>query len=462
MHCQGAEDVAKLIQEVETAQATAWRCHGLSCPASSLPTLQFCCVCRLALCSDCGGPHFAFAPILAFVCVHCLVHADYEGSSLLPAPPGPAERMTAADRRALLKPLVRGRMHLLSIGQRASTRRQYAGGRTAFIDFCSRIGVAPFPCAPGVLMDFMVWCVLERNLDSSTVRNYTLGVGALYDYVRERLFMRHVRSPLRDPEVVEMARTLGVNFKKAGGGRLPLTAAELYGLFLRGFDTLTRRGRWARLYSLCLNFGMLRNTACSAFTVRYRISPLGSVEFLPGSEISIYFHAGFGAEIIEFVISSDKNVDARRTAEEGGRRAFVPGDLPHFGIAFAADLRRYLLDFRPPSGGPLLAYPTKKGHGFSASPCSNFNTYLRTAYKRAFPDVSSEYLQRLGTHSGRKTLAQLLWESGAERRLIADAGGWFIKREAVDLYFRTSALIILQAVAALQVTLSPTTQVAAN
>ena len=53
--------------------------------------------------------------------------------------------------------------------------------------------------------------------------------------------------------------------------------------------------------------------------------------------------------------------------------------------------------------------------------------------------MSDVYLSRIGSHSGRKTLSQLLWEHGFSRQLIADAGGWYIKREAVDLYFRTSA-----------------------
>ena len=108
-----------------------------------------------------------------------------------------------------------------------------------------------------------------------------------------------------------------------------------------------------------------------------------------------------------------------------------------------------MLEIRPPSGGPLCAYPDKKGFGFSRK-CPSFNSYLREAYKKAFPDVSDVYLSRIGSHSGRKTLSQLLWEHGFSRQLIADAGGWYIKREAVDLYFRTSELLILRALLALR------------
>jgi hypothetical protein len=285
-------------------------------------------------------------------------------------------------------------------------------------------------------------------------------VGAYYEYVRTRLCFRHVRNPLRDPELLELMRMLGANFKKAGGGRIALSAAELYGLFRHGFTTRTRRGRWARLFGLCLNFAMLRSTAVSELRVSYRVvvahDGTESVSFLPDSEVFTHHDASIGALAVTFVIRSDKNVDARRAAEDGGRRAFVPGALPNLGIAFASDLCEYILALRPPSGGPLLVYPDKKGYGFAPKPCRSFNTYLREAYRRAFPDVIPEYLTRLGSHSGRKTLAQMLWDAGFSRQLIATAGGWFIKREAVDLYFRTSASLILRALLTLSLDASPT------
>jgi hypothetical protein len=44
-----------------------------------------------------------------------------------------------------------------------------------------------------------------------------------------------------------------------------------------------------------------------------------------------------------------------------------------------------------------------------------------------------------------KTMAQWLWDDGYPRRLIADMGGWFIKRDAIDLYFTTGRSVILKA-----------------
>lgn len=400
------------------------------------------------LCVACGGPQFKQAPIAAFVCVHCHVAADYT-HPLLPPPSGRTPAAAAASRKAVLKPLVRGRMHLLGLHHRGATRAAYASGRSTYYEFCRELDMAPFPAAPAQLMDFSIWCILVKKLDSTTTANKLRGVFAFYDYVRLRLCFRHVRNPSRDPELIELTRTLGINFKKPGGGRLPLSAAELYGLFALGFVARTRRGRWARIFALCLNFAMLRSTAVGSVIVDYTILDDNSIVFNAASEIRIVWNPSLDIEVVEFNILSDKNVNARRAAEEGGRRAYVPGALPELGVFPALDLRSYLLEIRPPSGGPLCAYPDKKGFGFSRK-CPSFNSYLREAYKKAFPDVSDVYLSRIGSHSGRKTLSQLLWEHGFSRQLIADAGGWYIKREAVDLYFRTSALLILRALLALR------------
>ena len=70
----------------------------------------------------------------------------------------------------------------------------------------------------------------------------------------------------------------------------------------------------------------------------------------------------------------------------------------------------------------------------------------------AFPSATAEAVKLLGSHSGRKSLAQWLWDALAPSigqdafRLIADAGHWHIKREAVDLYFRTHFSAILRAI----------------
>ena len=99
--------------------------------------------------------------------------------------------------------------------------------------------------------------------------------------------------------------------------------------------------------------------------VDYTILDDNSIVFNAASEIRIVWNPSLNIEVVEFNILSDKNVNARRAAEEGGRRAYVPGALPELGVFPALDLRSYLLEIRPPSGGPLCAYPDKKGFGFS-------------------------------------------------------------------------------------------------
>ena len=42
-----------------------------------------------------------------------------------------------------------------------------------------------------------------------------------------------------------------------------------------------------------------------------------------------------------------------------------------------------------------------------------------------------------------------MWDDGHCRRIIADDGGWFLKRDAVDMYFKTARHHILHAVASI-------------
>ena len=83
---------------------------------------------------------------------------------------------------------------------------------------------------------------------------------------------------------------------------------------------------------------------------------------------------------------------------------------------------------------------------------------IKRAYKRACLHGGLEFddaiHDSLGTHSGRKSLAQWLWDDGHCRRIIADAGGWFLKRDAVDMYFKTARHHILLAVAGIGAKLS--------
>jgi hypothetical protein len=347
-------------------------------------------------------------------------------------------------------------MHLLAATKRDSTRSAYADGRKPIETFSTELGVPLFPAAPIVLMDFVVQS-LSAGLDSSTIKNRLTAVGDLYDYCRVHLRMVGLKNPLRDSQLVAVLRTLGVNYKKAGSGSVALTVTELHALYHRGFLSGTRRARWARLFFMFLNFGMLRHTAVQALNICYVIDN-GSVRTLPESDVQVVHHAQYGGTIIQIRVDSDKNMNALKASQDGGRFAYIPGSLPLLDLEPAHDLLSYLARETPPSGGRLFVYPDKKGRGFAFKKCTTYNTYLKSAYRAAFPDSPPDSVSRLGSHSGRKTLANMLWNAGFARRLIADAGGWFLKREAIDLYFKTAPYMILQAIASLTLDGSSTVQ----
>ena len=347
-------------------------------------------------------------------------------------------------------------MHLLAAAKRDSTRVNYAGGRKPLETFSNELGVSLFPSAPIVLMDFVVHS-LTAGLDSSTIKGRLAAIGDLYEYCRVHLRMTGLKNPLRNAQLVAILRTLGLNYKKPGGGSVALTVTELHGIYHRGFPAATRRARWARFFFMFLNLGMLRHTAVQSLVVRYVIAD-GQVQTLPASDVQVYYHAQYGGIIIAIRVDSDKNMNALKAAQDGGRYAYIPGSLPLLGLEPVADLLEYLARETPPSGGKLFAFPDKKGRGFAEKPTSTFNSYLKKAYRTAHPDAPQESVSRLGSHSGRKTLAQMLWNAGFARRLIADAGGWFLKREAIDLYFKTAPAVILKAIASLALDGSSTVQ----
>ena len=150
-------------------------------------------------------------------------------------------------------------------------------------------------------------------------------------------------------------------------------------------------------------------------------------------------------EYIGLRVNVDKNVDSSIEAH-----AYIPAAVPALGVRPVDMLRDYLLRFRPPSGGYLLAAPRTQGLG-SATFHPGLYTCLgrayRTAYLRAFPDAStrSADMSRVSAHSGRKSLSQWLWDAYQSVRLIADAGG--VRRMP---FICTSSLRLQQSCAALQ------------
>ena len=145
---------------------------------------------------------------------------------------------------------------------------------------------------------------------------------------------------------------------------------------------------------------MLRHTAVQSLVVRYVIAD-GQVQTLPASDVQVYYHAQYGGIIIAIRVDSDKNMNALKAAQDGGRYAYIPGSLPLLGLEPVADLLEYLARETPPSGGKLFAFPDKKGRGFAEKPTSTFNSYLKKAYRTAHPDAPQEWADSAPTAAAR-------------------------------------------------------------
>jgi hypothetical protein len=152
-------------------------------------------------------------------------------------------------------------------------------------------------------MDYVVHG-LTTNLDSSTLKGRLGAIYDVYEYCRVQLRMTSLKNPLRDPQLVILTRTLGLNFKKPGGGSLALSIAELIALYAGGFLSDGRRTRWAKLFFMFLNLGMLRHTAVQSLKVFYIIEA-GKIVFLPESDIQLYYHEQFGGYILDIKVDSD-------------------------------------------------------------------------------------------------------------------------------------------------------------
>ena len=140
-------------------------------------------------------------------------------------------------------------------------------------------------------------------------------------------------------------------------------------------------------------------------------------------------------------VIEDKTHDARA----GAHMSYLPMSIPGLGVNSGWAILRYLVDNRPPAGGFLLAAPLGPS-SWSTSPFSIMAGVFKGAYARAFPNRPVE---DISSHSGRKTLAQLLHDAGFADTVIADSGGWALKKAAVHMYFRTGRAMMLRAVSSL-------------
>ena len=280
----------------------------------------------------------------------------------------------------------------------------------------------------------MVYSVVlrEPTLDASTVANYAAGQSTWHDNVRE-VTTWPMLNPYKTKAVRRMLKHLASHFKKSSKAMRPWTIDQLKRVYSHGFMP-NRSGRHQQLCLMFQNLGMLRKNAARQLRLYYVIRN-GKIEYLPKSSVQVVSPPN-GKPRIHGKVKVDKNVDTSKQ-----REFHIPHKVKALDLHPIELLESYIYDFRPPSGGFLLAAPL--GAGFRTGAYTNFHSAYRKAYMRAFPDATDGACY--GSGSPRKSLAQWLCASGWAKRIISDAGGWYCKKSAVDMYFKTDPEKILHA-----------------
>eukprot|EP00873_Tetraselmis_striata_P036983 jgi/Tetstr1/457247/TSEL_004176.t1 len=159
-------------------------------------------------------------------------------------------------------------------------------------------------------------------------------------------------------------------------------------------------------------------TACVPGTCDYHVSGSGAIFDAELCEVCVIFGAELGCRHIRMRVVIDKNVDARH------------------------ECFTYIPDQVLPRRAPDLPHNSY----------SDFNSAFKTASARAFPDpvTRTTPLDCAGSHSVCKYFAQWLWDRYMSAWvIIAHAGHWACRRDAMDAYSKKSATAILRLIAAL-------------
>jgi hypothetical protein len=162
----GASDVRRLAAEL-LSRKSSWECDNRRCTAIGTPTCNYCVICKLVLCRDCGGPTAKQPPLPVFRCVHCLLGET-------------ASHQAGGELRELRRHIIRGRLHVLSLTKRGSSRSNDVSGIKSYYDFCELMREPPLPVTVALITDFMIYGVSIKKWDSSTVTNKVGSVSSLY------------------------------------------------------------------------------------------------------------------------------------------------------------------------------------------------------------------------------------------------------------------------------------------
>lgn len=330
---------------------------------------------------------------------------------------------------------------------RETTNDLYAAGLRCFSSYAGLYGHHPaLPSSPSIISCYLTHLAL-RGLAVSTIETRA---AALQHWHRTRSHLAELSGRPAEPSPLDsdLVRAVRAAIRRRHGrpprGRTALAIGTFRAMYASGFSLETAAGLHGRLCLLLLNLGCLRRGAAVNIRVNYRITLSGEVLFLGGSHVRVDRDPDLDIEYIELRVFKDKNV-----REGDAALSYIPDQVASLGIRPVEVLLHYLRAVRPPSGGLLLAAPKGRGlrpTAFYPGPFTQMAQVVQRALARVAPLTLQDELVRVGSHSGRKSLASWLWEAHRSARLIADVGHWRAPGDAFHLYFVSSRRVILDCV----------------
>eukprot|EP00238_Polyblepharides_amylifera_P000975 CAMPEP_0196572842 /NCGR_PEP_ID=MMETSP1081-20130531/2821_1 /TAXON_ID=36882 /ORGANISM="Pyramimonas amylifera, Strain CCMP720" /LENGTH=355 /DNA_ID=CAMNT_0041890303 /DNA_START=887 /DNA_END=1954 /DNA_ORIENTATION=- len=338
--------------------------------------------------------------------------------------------------RNLCAGLTVGLSQLMREGSSVNTFNTNRRGFQDFLCFARDLNLdSPLPTTGPILVLYVIWALTWRPqgiLDSSTVVTYLNGLSTWHEQARAATGFNMV-NPKKTAEVRSALRVAIKHYKKPSCAKRPMTIAQWTLMLKSGFKD-TRSGRHQQLCLLLCTLGPLRPSASAHLRCLYRVVG-NKLVFSKDSDVKIV--TGDATDDRPYVlirVRKDKNVTSANP-----RYHYIPDKC--LGVQCVLLLAEYLLVERPPSGSYLLSAPIGKS-AFRLTRYTAQGASFRKAFERVFPN--DPFAQYVSGGSPRKSLAQWLWDNGQERRLIADVGGWFTGQDAVDSYFKTQGIRILQ------------------
>ena len=296
---------------------------------------------------------------------------------------------------------------------------------------------------------YITFCVKERDLATSTIETRVAALRAWHRRQSAELQLMGLpvpADPLDSSAVADLLTAVRRRHGKPAVGRRPLSKTEFERVFSHGFDLSSAHGLHHRLCLMLLTLGCLRRVAAAHLRVFYRLEG-AKVVFEEQSDVKVLYDDTEGMFYLRLRVNVDKNVREREEVY-----AYVPSAFRNLSARPVDVLLDYLRRVRPPSGSYLLAAPRSArlpAVGFHSTPYRGMCAAFKRAVQAAFPRATPELVTRVGSHSGRKSLAQWLWDAYASLRLICDVGHWKSSGDAVSLYFVSSRHVILRCLASL-------------